>query len=72
VINHMNVRVRFPERELLEACDDISRLLEAAGELDLSPAMRHLLTTLDDAATEAYRRRRARARLGTAPAPVTP
>ena len=48
----IEVRLTVPESELLDAAEDVERLLDQAAEDDLSPPLRDVLLALDDAITD--------------------
>jgi hypothetical protein len=49
---HVHLQAEVPESELLDASEQIRRLVERDGEL--FPALRDLLLALDDAITDAF------------------
>jgi hypothetical protein len=50
----IQLRLRVPEPDMLDASDDLQRLLDREGEV--CPPLRDLLLSLDDAMTEAFDR----------------
>jgi hypothetical protein len=51
----IDLRLRFAEPDLLDAAEDIERLL-AAEEGSLTPSLRDLLLAVDEAITASYAR----------------
>jgi hypothetical protein len=56
-MERIEVRWMVSENELCDAAADVDRMLEHAGEEDMSPALCDLLHSLDDAITEAVSQR---------------
>jgi hypothetical protein len=54
VVPKLELRLALPEAELLDASDDLQRLLEQEEHEWLGPASRHLLLALNDAITDAF------------------
>jgi hypothetical protein len=50
----IELRLSVDERELLDAAEDLERLLDADGDDDFAPSLRDLLVALDDAITAVY------------------
>ena len=50
----IEVQMMVPEDVLVDAGEDVGRLLEQQAEVDVSPPLRSLLLALDDAITDAF------------------
>ena len=55
----LDLRLSFRENELLEAGEEIARLLDLEGDDELLPPLRAILHAVDDAITAAYQLRHA-------------